>query len=295
MTKKTETAKTAQEVKEKYGRKRFNSSNAGESVIYAYIYWGYLKNEGVSNEEIATQPLYKDLDAIRAKVETVEDALKYNVYVHLQEWLANAFETAVFMKNATSSAISHFYSIASSTIAAENLRKALGEKAEENNISLWLSTLSADHLRPTTATYETALSLRKNIEKGLRYLNVFNTLIQLIANATDIPELVLFQINISSTHEIIDKLNEALEVLREEISAREVVPDDRALTTYPPLFTERAMSATLEAFRDVEKDAPRIPEENITNTERNLKLSVLTGAKAWTNLFTLLSKDYWRR
>ena len=58
---------------------------------------------------------------------------------------------------------------------------------------------------------------------------------------------------------------------------------------------EEALEATLEAFRDVSPDAPPIPEENITYTERNLRAFVLRGTKAWSNLFTILSRDYWRR
>jgi hypothetical protein len=287
-------AKTAQEVKEKYGRKRFNASNAGKSLIYSYIYWGYLKNEGLNNEEIANQPLYSNLNAIIAKVETVNDAHIYNVYMHLQEWLASAFETAVFMRNATNSVIAHFYSIVSSAIAGENLRNTLGEQANAGAIALWLSTLSVDCLRPTKDSYFMVKSLRENIKKGLLYLNVFNTLIAMIAEQTEIPELTLFQVDLTTTKDTIAYLNKALNALREDISKREVMLDEEIKVSISPAFTQKELDTTLEAFRNVSPNAPPIPDDNIIFTKRNISAFVLTGGKAWTNLFTILSKDYWR-
>ena len=289
-------AETAEEFREKYAKKRFTSSTAGRSIIYSYLYWGYLKNEGLSNEELIAQPLYKDLEAIRQKIATVDDAYIYNQYLHLEEWIANAFETALFMRNGLSSVLSHFYSIVSGAIAGEELRNALGAQADDGNVGLWLSLLSVDSIRPTTSSYDTVLALRRNADKALRYLNVYNTLIATIAIEIDIPELVIFQTDMSGIKDSIAHLNEALELLRGHISKRETVPDEQAVTTYPPAFTQRALEATLEAFRDVSPDAPPIPEANIKATERKIRDTVIVhGNKAWTNLFTILSRDYWRR
>ena len=288
-------AETAEEFKAKYGRKRFTSSTAGKAHILAYIYWAYLKNEGLSNEELLAQPLYKNLSSMSEKLKTFEELNIYNAYIHLEEWLGNALETALFMRNATKSVLAHFYSIASGAIAGEELRDALGAQADEGKIAIWLSTLSVDSIRPTTGSYETVLVLRQNIDKGLRYINVYNTLVKMIAEAIEIPELDVFLLDMEPIRTITSQLNEALDLLREAIRKRETVPNEQALTTAPPLFTERALEATLEAFRDVSPDAPPIPEENITYTERNLRAFVLRGVKAWSNLFTILSRDYWRR
>jgi len=288
-------AETAQEFKDKYGRKRFNGSNAGRALIYSYIYWGYLKNEGMSNEEIVENPLYKNLSHIRDKVQTVQDARQYYVYVNLQEWLANAFEHAVIMRNATRGAVSHFYTIVADTIAGENLRETIGESASSDKVALWLSALSVDCIRPTKNAFSTAQSLRINIDKGLRYLNVFNTLISMIAEETEIPELEIFKVQTAEMIDGIERLNEALEVLREEIARREVVPDGEAEASLSPAFTPKEMEATLEAFSEVSKDAPAIPADNVKYTQRQLSGFVMSGTKAWTNLFSTLSRDYWRR
>ena len=288
-------AETAEEFREKYGRKRFTSSSAGKGIIYAYSYWAYLRKEGLSNAELITQPLYKDMDAIRAKVETMEDARLYNQYLQLEVWLGEAHSAALFMRNGLRSVLAHFYSIASGAIAGEELRNALGAQADKGEVALWLSLLSVDNLRPTASSYEAVLTLRQNIENGLQYLNVYNTLITIIAAETEIPELVIFQMDMQPVNELITDLNEALGLLRDAIKKREVVPDEQALTTAPPRFTERAMSATLEAFRDVSPDAPPIPEENIKATQRYLRDNILHGSKAWANLFSQLSKNYWWR
>lgn len=287
-------AETAEEFKAKYGKKRFTAANAGKALIYRFIYWTYLKNEGMTNEEIAAQPLY-NMDNIRRKPETLKDALQYNVYVNLQEWLTNAFDSAVYIRNATDGVISHFYTIVAYAIAGENLRAALGEAIHEDKVALWLSALSVDGLRPTKSAYNLALSLRANIDAGLRYLNVYNTLIDMIGKEIEIPEFTVFQVNISNTKDRIERLNAALDLLRDEISNRGVVPDGEAAPAISPAFTPKEMEATLEAYREVSPDVPPIPVDNVTYTERNLRAFVLEGSKAWTNLFSILSKDYCRR
>lgn len=287
-------AETAEEFKAKYGKKRFTAANAGKALIYRFIYWTYLKNEGMTNEEIAAQPLY-NMDNIRRKPETLKDALQYNVYVSLQEWLTNAFDSAVYIRNATDGTISHFYTIVADAIAGENLRAALGEAIHEDKVALWLSALSVDGLRPTKSAYNLALSLRANIDTGLRYLNVYNTLIDMIGKEIEIPEFTVFQVNISNTKDSIERLNAALALLRDEISNRGVVPDGEAVPAISPAFTPKEMEATLEAYREVSPDVPPIPVDNVTYTERNLRAFVLEGSKAWTNLFSILSKDYYRR
>ena len=290
-------AENSEEFKVKYGRKRFNSSTAGRSIIYAYSYWAYLRkeDENLSNADLLAHPLYKDMNAIRAKVNTMEDARLYNQYLLLEAWLGEAFEAALFMRNGLRSVLAHFYSIASGAIAGEELRDALGAQADEDKVALWLSLLSVDNLRPTSSTHEAALTLRQNIENGLQYLNVYNTLITIIAPAVDVPELVVFKMNMQPVNELIGDLNEALGLLRAAIDKRETVPDEQSLTTAPPLFTESAKRATLEAFRDVSPDAPPIPEENIRETKRYLRDNILHGTRAWQNLFPQLSKNYWWR
>ena len=72
-------AETAEEFREKYAKKRFTSSTAGRSIIYSYLYWGYLKNEGLSNEELIAQPLY--------------NAKNVDIVMHVGEFLAGDYET----------------------------------------------------------------------------------------------------------------------------------------------------------------------------------------------------------
>ena len=286
---------TAEEFKEKYGRKRFNSSNAGKSLIYSYLYWGYLKNEGMSNDELLKNPLYRDINEIRAKVTNVDDAYIYNQYLRLEEWVGSAFETALFMRNATKSVLSHFHNIVTDVIYGESLRGALGAKADETSISIWLSNLSIDSIRPTESSYQTVLTLRENIEYGLRYLNVYNTLIALIAKEIEIPELVLFQVNMRVINDSIEQLNDVLTCLREDIGKREIVSDEQTETAYAPKLTQKVYEAMLEAFRDVSPDAPPIPDANIKATGRAIIDTVCVKGKAWTNLFLVLCRNYWRR
>lgn len=291
-------AENSEAFRAKYANKRFTSSTAGKSHIYAYIYWAYLQREGLSNDELLARPLYRDMDAIKAKIATTEDAFLYNRYLQLEAWLGDDYEAALFMRNGLRSALAHFYSIASGAIAGENLKNALDKldaQGDTNNVALWLSLLSVDSLMPTASSYEAAITLRANAENGLRYLNVHNTLISIIADEIEIPELVIFQMDMEPVYELISQLNEALSLLRDAIKKRETIPNEQAVTTAPPLFTEAALAATLEAFRDVSPDAPPIPEENIKKTERYIRDNILHGNRAWANLTHTLRKNYWRR
>lgn len=280
-------AENSEEFRAKYGRKRFTSSNAGRSIIYSYLYWGYLKNEGLTNDELREWPLYNSLNAIRNKIETVDDEYVYIQFIQFEGWLASAFEAALFMRNGVKSVLAHFHSIVTGVIAAEGLREELGEKANEKNTELWLSLLSVDSIMPTMGTYETLRTLRANIDSGLRYLNVYNTLIDTIGSALDIPELTLFQVRMSIVGDAISQLNEALVYLRDKIVKKMM---EQGLHPASPL------AALQEALRDVSPDAPPIPEANIKETERKIRDTVIVnGNIPWTNLIPTLSKGYWRR
>jgi len=288
-------AETAEEFKEKYGRKRFTSSTAGKGVILAFTYWAYLRKEGLSNAELLTQPLYGDINALRAKVKTEKDARLYNRYLQLETWLIESSDATLFMHNSLKSVLVHLHSIVAGALAGEELRNALGAQADKGNVAPWLSLLSVDNLKPTLGSYEAVLTIRQNVESGLQYLKAYNTLIIIIAAEIEIPELVIFQMDMQPVNELITDINKALDLLRGYISKREVVADEEALKTHPPRFTERIMSATLEAFRDVSPDAPPIPEENIRATERYLRDNILHGNKPWKNLLTQLTNNYWWR
>lgn len=277
----------------KYRNKRFNSAHAGRSIIFNYIFHAYLLSEGVPVDKFSN--LY-NLATIRSKIATPEEAYIYSQYQHLESWIADSRQTALFMRYAVRSSLTHLYDIASGAVAGENLREELGTQADKGNISLWLNTLSVDSLRPTTGNYNAALFLRENIESGLRYLKAYNTLIATVAKELDIPELEIFQLNMETTVDLIAATNEALQILREDISKRETVPDTQALTTAPPLFTQKALTATLEAFRDISPDAPPIPEENIKNTAQRIRESAIkNGDKIWAGLMQRMTANYWRR
>lgn len=292
---KNKKAETAEEFKAKYGRKRFTSDTAGKAHIYAYIYWAYLKNEGLSNEELIAQPLYKNLDAISEKIKTLKGLHVYNAYIGLEDWIGQTLEAALFMSNSVKSVLAHIYSIASGAIAGEELKNTLGAQASDDNIWIWLHLLSVDSIRPTTGSYQTVLTLRKNVETGLTYLNAYNTFIGILADELEIPELTVFQLNLEPIANTTAQLNEALSALRDSIKQREVVADRQEPKTLPIPFTPKEMEATLEAFRDISLDVPPIPERSIMYTKRNVSFSVIHGTRSWSSLFNMFFKNSWRQ
>lgn len=285
---KTERANTAQEVKEKYGNKRFSSSNAWRIVLYNYVYAAYQIEEGAKSGEI--KQLYsgnlhkgraRSAQDIIARIDRAEDMLRYNAFVHLQEWTENAFKTTVFMRNALKSVISNYYDIASSIIAAEAISKALGSKAEELSVSLWLSTLTIDHYAPQTDG-ESIYSLRRNIALALRYIYAYNTFIEMVSAAVNIPEFTVFKVDTQSTDEGLLMLNEALCTLVSRI--HEHRGTDNAY-----------LNEALKAFEPVETEAEPIPERNIEKSKAIISILCQQGRKTWTSAFSALYAGYWRQ
>lgn len=281
-------AETAQELKEKYGRKRFTSSNAWRIVLYNYVYAAYQIEEGAKAGEI--KQLYsaslkkghtRSAQNIIAKIDCAEDMNRYNAFVHLQEWTENAFKTAVFMRNALKSVISDYYNISASIIAAEELSHTLGSKAKEADVVLWLSSLSIYRYSPQ-AHGNNIYALRRNITLALRYLKAYNTFIEMIASAVKVPEYTVFKVDTQSTNEGLSALNDILSTL---VST---------LREYNKKENEY-LNETLKAFEPVETEADPIPESNIRKSEAIISALCQYGHKSWTGAFSTLYSGYWRQ
>lgn len=269
-------ANTAQELKEKYGHKRLSSSTAGKSLIYSYLYNGYQVEERVPGDKV--QPLYKDIDRFKDRVETVEDAQLYNAYVHLLSWTMSSFETSIFIRNNAQNAISHLFGAASTALAGEELKSILKDQGTDQDISQWLKVLTLE--RYSINDFD-MMSARKNIDASLRYLNAYNTFVELTAAATAIPEYTFFKVEMTRVTRNIEELNITLDALREGIrDLRGDLPDQ--------------LKDSMRAFEPVEAEAPPIPKANIRAAKEQLREETLNGTKSWTATFTDFRSGYWR-
>lgn len=293
-------AETAQELREKYQRKRLSPSTAAQYYLYNYLFWAYLKNEQKPIDYLRDRVLKDDTrvyDTLGRDHIAGGNAVElYRIYGDLCEWLNSAFESAVLMRNSLLDYIKLFYNEVATAIAGENLRRALGDQAQDDKIALWLRTLTVDALRPTDLNYHDKILLRQRIERNLCYLNAYDTLIEIIAKQIKVPELTFLQVDMSAVIRWIGRLNEALEALREEIGKREVVPDGEAQPSLSPPFTPKELEETLKAFEDVSYTAPPIPKENLQHAENHVKTILSASSNfTWSGAFGAISKDYWRR
>lgn len=293
-------AETAQELKEKYQRKRMTASTASKYYLYNYLYWAYLKNEQKPIDYLRDRVLKDDspvFDLLSRDYNAGGYAYKlYEIYGNLCEWLNSAFESAVLMRNSLLDYIKMFYNEVATAIAGENLRRALGDQAHDDKIALWLRTLTVDALRPTDLNYHDKILLRQRIERNLCYLNAYDTLIEIIARKIGVPELTFLQVEMSAVIRWIGRLNDALDSLRDEISKREVVPDGEAQVSLSPPFTPKELEEMLKAFDEVSYTAPPIPTENLQNAENHVKTILSAQSNfTWSGAFGAISKNYWRR
>lgn len=302
----TEKAKTAAEFKAKYGRKRLSPSTAGKAVLYNLLYDKFQRHEKA--KEI--QSLYPSFNKFFAMVETYEQAQAYNMYLDLQGWLITASMDADNVRNSLVYTIAYFYSLTADAVAAENLRdelketrKEIGDKAYNPHLSIWLRTLTIDNYTPQSDNSGVIGHIRENIDNSLRYIFCYNTLIDIIAEALDTPEIDLYKINMDATKMRIDILNEALSTLREDIAlyrtaelksadsikAGEVLSD---IVAYTPEY----LAETMKGFAPVSFEPDPIPVENIDEAKEVLKQKILKEYRnQWYILPIKLMANYWRK
>lgn len=279
-------AHSAEEMREKYSRKRFSSATAGKSIVYSLIYRGYQINENTPPEQ--RDYLYdpEKMEAIKGKVDNGNDAYLYNMYFEFGKWLPTAFESAIIARNGLKSLISHFYNLAASTLAAENLRQALGDKANDDMVELWLRTLTIESYAPQSPGRFTVTTIRDNIENALRYINSYNTLIDIIAAMIEVPETRFYRLDMDNTEGGIASLNEALDALRADASAYRMAGD-----ASPDYIRD-----TLSVFGPISAEPAPIPPENITATRRRIHFMMLPGTSyTWHDLIPQMNANYWRR
>ena len=293
-------AETAQELREKYQRKRLTPSTAAKVYLYNYVYWAFLTNERKPIDHLRDRVFKDEGKVFELLMKDLYAEGLYRFYCIFCIWLNTAMESAVLMRNSLNEFIMYYYDIVATAIAGENLRRELGDQAHDDKIALWLKTLTVDQLRPTGMSYHKIIglrySLRSNIENYLRYLNVYNTLIATIGDMIEVPELTVFQVDMDTVESLISQLNEALEALRDEIGKREVVPVGEAQVSLSPPFTPPELEETLKAFEPMEDKAPPIPEENITAVKASIReLDQASHDFDGDSRFKAMSKDYWRR
>ena len=275
--------KTAEEFKEKYGKKRFSSHTAPKSVMYSFLYDIYQQGEGGVKE-----PLYPDIEGIRRKVETYEDMDTWNGYLNLIEWQRSAFNTAVFLRSALQSNLSEYNHIATALVSAENLRAELKDVDISETATLFLSNLTLEAYSPQADGYSVDI-LRKNIEGGLRYIKAYNTFIALIAEELKTPEYVRLKVRMDNVAESINDINRALTILT-EVAYRERADKPGIYSTWTPEY----LSATLRAFEPIGDNIPPVPADKIKEARDGIRRGVTKGQYSWYTLYRRYSSQYWR-
>lgn len=273
---------TAAEFKEKYGKKRFTSHTAPKAVLYTFLYDIYQHNEsGIQGT------LYPDITGIQQKVETYEDMDTWNGYLNLTEWQRSAYNTAVFMRNSLQGALSDYNHIATSLIAAENLRAELRGQLPETS-AFFLSSLTLEAYSPQANGY-TIDVLRKNIEASLRYLIAYNTFVGLIADELKTPEYVQLRVSTAAAYEAVNEVNRALAILT-EVAYRERAEDEGK----PGEWSAEYLRETLRAFEPIGEGLPPVPEDRIAFARDGIKRGVKKGQYSWYTLYLRYSTQYWR-
>lgn len=282
-------AETAKEFKEKYGNKRFTSSNAWRIVIFNYIYTAYQIEEGIPGAE--AEELYpghfqkgrsrsRSAQDIVARIDRQEDALRYNAFVHLQQWTETAFRENVFLRNNLFSVIRGLFSISSSIIVSEQITTDLGNRAEESDIFSSLAVLSLkNHLSQSNANG--IRSMKRNITLAIRHITAYNRFIELVASAMKIPEFTVFQVEMANIQTAIQEINKNFSLLTTTIQER--------------IETEDGIREALTVFEPIEEEPDPIPESNIKKTKDLIFNLCQYGRNTWTNAFSALCRGYWRQ
>lgn len=283
---------SAAEFKKKYGKKRFTPKSAAKAVLYSFIYDSYQQNEGG-----ITGSLYPDIREIQRQIHTIEDSNRWNNYIALIEWYQNAFNTAVFMRNALQSTLSDLDNITRSLIAGENLRREItGDQPDI--VWLWLSSMTVENYSPQAHGSE-IFTLRQNAEAGLLYVNAYNSFAELIAEVTDTPEATIFKVRMSRIWELIDNLNEALDMLRKDVAehrAKELASGEGETRGLSMLWTPEYLEETMKAFKPLGKDLLEpVPKEKADQVKARIIRDIGSASLSWYAVFRAYSSDYWKK
>lgn len=287
-----EKVSSAAEFKKKYGKKRFTAKSAPKAVMYSFLYECYQQNEGGVKES-----LYPDIREIQRMVRSVDDMNHWNAYIGLMEWQQSAFNTAVFMRNSLQTVLSDLDNITRSLIAGENLRREIkGDQPEI--VWLWMSSLTIEEYDPQR-NGSVITSLRRNAEAALLYMNAYNTFIELIAEEIKIPEYTLLKVRMSRIWEMLDDLNEALAVLREDVETHRAEElrgsADRETRGLSMLWTPEYLEEIMKLFQPIGKDLEPVPEEKKQQARARIIRDFGGTRMSWYAVFTSFASDYWRR
>lgn len=290
-------AQTAAEIKEKYGRKRFSSGTAGLCPLIEFIYRNSQLNEGKPRDQL--EYLYQNNAS--SKVEGEIDALRYQTYVNLINWIVSAMETSVSVRNSLMFLQSSYYQTIRTIIAGENLRQNLGEKALDTNVWIWLYPLTLQGYTPQEESYHRIIKKRAFMESSYRYMNAYNTFIELIGEAFNVPEITLFKVDMYQVTDAIPVINEALSYIQDGIADlrnEEAIPDKRGHITPENIdkFTPEYLAETLKAFAPLMETLEPIPEANLSKVKNALSsFGRSENFINWITLFTDMTRGYWRR
>lgn len=295
---------------EKYYKKRFTPANAGKAYLLSFLYDVY------SGEDRKIKGSLWNIEALKEKIKTEEDARSFDAYYHLTEWLRCMYENSRTAKNSLQSFIWAFDHIAGTIVSAENARRlaiknpllSTDIKPNNNNpdlrLSMWMETLSLEYYGLESDGRYIVMNLRDNIEEGLRYMVAYHAFIDVIAEFTGIPECLALKVKNTHIQGLLSSLNETLEILRKDIGenrkpeqkpALKSVQFDKTLCPlFPPtltFFDAEGLEIAMEIFSPVEEAQP-IPEERIKYLRDYIKRDFKTGTTNWYVLYTWYSINY---
>lgn len=272
-------AETSQEFYEKYGKLRLTKKNIPRLYLLNYTYWAYCMNDGKPSEFLDKRVFDK---SVLAKLNY--DTGHYCLYVGICYWLDTAMESAVIIRNALIDYTIEYHNTLVTSITIETLRKELGDRAQDKSIAQSLDLLSyyricppkGSPIKPEHLYLDNRKNLRDKIDYYLRYLNVYNTLISLIGEVLEIPELTVFQVDMDKAESNIQFLNQTLEKAK---SIQAIQADQN--TDLSPIADK----------------APPIPVGNISELKTHLVYIKENGTVPFSgdSLFKALALEYWRR
>jgi hypothetical protein len=319
-------ARNTQEFIIKYAQKRFSPSTAGKAYLLSFLLDAY------SMREKGVQTTLWDIEHLKSRITAEEDIRSFDAYYHLTEWLRNLYENSRTMRNALQGVLSDFYHTTTSIIAAENIRKCVctpnmdklqaaegADIREEINsnpdtlLTLWLNTISLEEYTPQEDGGHLVNTLRENIGEGLRYIVAYHTFLDVIADYTGIPECAYLKIKEEPLRKSLSSLNEALELLRDNVKKyRE--PEIRAASASRPegtsvskiylspnlenllpasltFWTPEYLEETMRSFKPVEEPQP-VPEERVHFLRESIRRDFKREYINWYVLYSRYSISY---
>lgn len=258
--------------RKKYRAKHFSGPDVGKGVIASGIYVSLRKIAGdIAEDTPETLYTQAETSAMKGTITLKAEAAMFEAYSALSSWINANYASALAQRTILIESRDSLYNSISTALSGEMVKRAIkyelvldGLSKQQRIADLHMANIDFRHLCTQSSTFFMQESrIRKNLSYALRYLNLYDTALDILASETGIRELSVYQMGRDTKYhddhsEIVGKLedlNDLMEALKVHVRNSPEYASGPKSAYYLHEMEER--------LQPVEVEAPPIPKQNL--------------------------------